>query len=1053
MSKFFIDRPIFAWVIAIVLMMVGALAVVTLPVAQYPSIAPPAVAITVVYPGASADTVQSTVVQVIEQQLSGLDHLLYFSSESDKDGSMTITLNFEQGTNPDIAQVQVQNKLQLATPLLPPEVQQQGIRVAKSTKNFLLAVGFVSNDGSMGSGEIADFIASNVQDPLSRTAGVGDYQLFGSQGAMRLWLDPAKLNNYGLTPVDVSNAISAQNVQIASGELGGLPSVKGQQLNATIIGPTRLHSPEQFGAILLKVNADGSQVRLRDVARIAFGSENYTYDNVRYNGKPAAGIAVKLATGANALDTAKAVRATIDKLKPVFPHGLQAIYPYDTTPFVQISIEEVAKTLFEAIGLVFLVMLLFLQNIRATFIPTIAVPVVLLGTFGILKAFGYSINVLTMFGMVLAIGLLVDDAIVVVENVERVMAEEGLSPREATIKSMDQITGALVGIALVLSAVFLPMAFFGGSTGVIYRQFSITMVSAMTLSVLVALIFTPALCATLLKPPEKGQHEKRGLFGWFNRHFECANRNYEGAVLRVVNRTGRYLIAFVVIVGVMTLLFMRIPKSFLPDEDQGILFAQVTTPAGATNERTSKVLAEVNDYFLKDEKQAVEGVFTISGFNFAGHGQTSGLVFVRLKPWADRPGARNRVQAIAARATQRFRKIADAQAFAFAPPAVFELGNATGFDLELLDNANQGHDKLMQARNQLLGMARKDPQLRQVRANGLDDEPQYQFNVDWEKAGAYGLTITDINNTLSAAWGSQYVDDFIDRGRVKRVFIQGSAPSRMLPQDLTDWYVRNSAGQMVAFSAFADAKWGYGSPKLERYNGVPSVEILGEPIAGVTTGVALDALEAYAKKLPPGFGLEWTGLSYEERLSGSQAPALYAISLIVVFLCLAALYESWSIPVAVMLVVPLGVIGAIIATSLRGLANDVFFQVGLLTTVGLSAKNAILIVEFAKENHDKGMELIEATVNAARQRLRPILMTSLAFILGVLPLAISSGAGSGGQNAIGTGVIGGMLSATVLAIFFVPVFFVTVGKVFSQRPAQADAESPPHGGNEAEQPT
>ena len=1053
MSKFFIDRPIFAWVIAIVLMMVGALAVVTLPVAQYPSIAPPAVAITVVYPGASADTVQSTVVQVIEQQLSGLDHLLYFSSESDKDGSMTITLNFEQGTNPDIAQVQVQNKLQLATPLLPPEVQQQGIRVAKSTKNFLLAVGFVSNDGSMGSGEIADFIASNVQDPLSRTAGVGDYQLFGSQGAMRLWLDPAKLNNYGLTPVDVSNAISAQNVQIASGELGGLPSVKGQQLNATIIGPTRLHSPEQFGAIFLKVNADGSQVRLRDVARIALGSENYTYDNVRYNGKPAAGIAVKLATGANALDTAKAVRATIDKLKPVFPHGLQAIYPYDTTPFVQISIEEVAKTLFEAIGLVFLVMLLFLQNIRATFIPTIAVPVVLLGTFGILKAFGYSINVLTMFGMVLAIGLLVDDAIVVVENVERVMAEEGLSPREATIKSMDQITGALVGIALVLSAVFLPMAFFGGSTGVIYRQFSITMVSAMTLSVLVALIFTPALCATLLKPPEKGQHEKRGLFGWFNRHFDCANRNYAGAVLRVVNRTGRYLVAFVVIVGVMALLFMRIPKSFLPDEDQGILFAQVTTPAGATNERTSKVLAEVNDYFLKDEKQAVEGVFTISGFTFAGHGQTSGLVFVRLKPWADRPGARNRVQAIAARATQRFRKIADAQAFAFAPPAVFELGNATGFDLELLDNANQGHDKLMQARNQLLGMARKDPQLRQVRANGLDDEPQYQFNVDWEKAGAYGLTITDINNTLSAAWGSQYVDDFIDRGRVKRVFIQGTAPSRMLPQDLTDWYVRNSAGQMVPFSAFADAKWGYGSPKLERYNGVPSVEILGEPIAGVTTGVALDALEAYAKKLPAGFGLEWTGLSYEERLSGSQAPALYAISLIVVFLCLAALYESWSIPVAVMLVVPLGVIGAILATSLRGLANDVFFQVGLLTTVGLSAKNAILIVEFAKENHDKGMELIEATVNAARQRLRPILMTSLAFILGVLPLAISSGAGSGGQNAIGTGVIGGMLSATVLAIFFVPVFFVAVGKVFSQRPAQADAESPPHGGNEAEQPT
>jgi multidrug efflux pump len=1052
-SKFFIDRPIFAWVIAIVLMIVGALAIVTLPVAQYPSIAPPAVAITATYPGASADTVQSTVVQVIEQQLSGIDHLLYFSSESDKDGSMTITLNFEQGTNPDIAQVQVQNKLQLATPLLPPEVQQQGIRVAKSTKNFLMAVGFVSDDGRMSSGDIADFIASNVQDPLSRTPGVGDYQLFGSQYAMRIWLDPAKLNNYGLTPVDVSNSISAQNVQIASGELGGLPSAKGQQLNATIIGPTRLHTAEQFGAILLKVNTDGSQVRLHDVARIALGSETYTYDDVRYNGNPAAAIAVKLATGANALDTAKAVHATMEQLKPVYPPGLRAIYPYDTTPFVRISIKEVVKTLFEAIGLVFLVMLLFLQNIRATFIPTIAVPVVLLGTFGVLQAFGYSINVLTMFAMVLAIGLLVDDAIVVVENVERVMQEDGLSARDATRKSMDQITGALVGIALVLSAVFLPMAFFGGSTGVIYRQFSITMVSAMTLSVLVALIFSPALCATLLKPPEKGLHKQRGLFGWFNRNFARGSQKYERAVVGVVSRTGRYLIVFVVIVGLMALLFTRIPRSFLPDEDQGVLFAQVTTPPGATSERTGLALAEVRDYFLNDEKQAVEGVFTVSGFNFAGHGQTSGLVFVRMKPWDDRPGARNRVQAVAARANQRLQKIADAQAFAFAPPAALELGNATGFDLELLDRANQGHDKLMQVRNDLLGVARKDPQLQQVRANGLDDEPQYKFDVDWEKAGALGLTISDINNTLSAAWGSQYVDDFIDRGRVKRVFIQGDVPSRMLPQDLTDWYVRNSASQMVPFSAFGAAVWAYGSPKLERYNGVPAVEILGSPIAHVSTGTALDAMATYAKKLPPGFDLEWTGLSYEERLSGSQAPALYAISLIVVFLCLAALYESWSIPVAVMLVVPLGVIGAILATLLRGLANDVFFQVGLLTTVGLSAKNAILIVEFAKENHDQGMELLEATVQAARQRLRPILMTSLAFILGVLPLAISRGAGSGGQNAIGTGVIGGMLSATVLAIFFVPVFFVATRKLFVGIPTQHDSPVPLHPGEGAEQPT
>jgi len=882
--------------------------------------------------------------------------------------------------------------------------------------------------------------------------GVGAVVQFGSQYAMRIWLDPAKLNNYGLTPVDVSNAIQAQNIQVASGELGGLPSVKSQQLNATIIGPTRLQKPEQFGAILLKVNADGSQVRLRDVAHVELNGESYAADAL-YNGKPAAGLAVKMSTGANALATANAVHATIDELRPLFPKGLEAIYPYDTTPFVRISIEEVVKTLFEAIGLVFLVMLLFLQNIRATFIPTIAVPVVLLGTFAVLKAFGYSINVLTMFGMVLAIGLLVDDAIVVVENVERVMAEEGLSPREATRKSMTQITGALVGIALVLSAVFLPMAFFGGSTGVIYRQFSITMVSAMTLSVLVALIFTPALCATILKRPEKSHQEKRGFFGWFNRNFDRGNRKYERGVVHVVNHTGRYLVVFLIIVGLMAVLFTHIPRSFLPDEDQGIMFAQVNTPPGATKARTEKVLAEMRDYFLNEEKQAVEGVFTVSGFSFGGRGQSSGLVFVRLKPWSDRPGAYYRVQAIADRATDRFKKIPDAKAVAFAPPAALELGNATGFDFELLDRANQGHDKLMAARAQLLGMAEANPQLEKVRANGLDDEPQYQFDVDWEKASALGLTITDINNTLSAAWGSQYVNDFVDRGRVKRVFIQGDAASRMLPQDLTDWYVRNSAGKMVPFSAFADAKWGYGSPKLERYNGVPSIEILGQPIAGVSTGAALDAMESYAKKLPPGFAFKWTGLSYEERLSGSQAPALYAISLMVVFLCLAALYESWSIPVAVMLVVPLGVIGAIVATLSRGLDNDVFFQVGLLTTVGLSAKNAILIVEFAKENHDRGMDLIEATVHAAQQRLRPILMTSLAFMLGVMPLAISSGAGSGGQNAIGTGVIGGMLSATILAIFFVPVFFVAVRKVFSDKKTQHDAESTPHAGDEVEQPT
>jgi multidrug efflux pump len=1029
-SDFFIDRPIFAWVIAIVIMMVGGLAIKSLPIAQYPSVAPPAVAITVTYPGASAETVQSTVVQVIEQQLSGIDHLLYFSAESDKDGSMTITLNFEQGSDPDIAQVQVQNKLQLATPLLPQEVQQQGIRVAKATRNFLLVVGFVSKDGSMNSGDISDFIASTMQDPLSRTSGVGDYQLFGAQYAMRVWMDPVKLNNYALTPVDVSTAIAAQNQQVASGELGGLPSVKNQQLNATIIGPSRLQTAEQFGNIFLKVNPDGSQVRLKDVARIGLGSETYSFANTQYNGQPAAGIAVKLATGANALETADAVHKTVEKLKLSFPPGLEVIYPYDSTPFIRTSIQDVVKTLFEAIGLVFLVMLLFLQNIRATFIPTIAVPVVLLGTFGVLKAFGYSINVLTMFGMVLAIGLLVDDAIVVVENVERVMEEEGLSPKDATRKSMQQITGALVGIALVLSAVFLPMAFFAGSTGVIYRQFSITMVSAMTLSVLVALIFTPALCATLLKP--RGHSQARGgFFGWFNRMFDRSNKRYERGVQHLVHRTGRYLIVYALIVIAMGVLFVRIPSSFLPDEDQGIIFAQVTSPPGATLERTQKSLVEMRDYFLNEEKDAVQGVFTVAGFNFAGRGQSSGLVFIRMKPWEERPGAKNRVQAIAGRASAHFSKIADGMAFAFAPPAVLELGNASGFDLELLDRTNQGHDKLMQARDQLLGMARANKTLMQVRANGLDDEPQYHFDVDWEKASVLGLSIADINNTVTAAWGSQYVNDFIDRGRVKRVFIQGDDSSRMLPQNLTDWYVRNSRQQMVPFSAFADANWSYGSPKLERYNGVPSVEILGQPIPGVSTGSALKALEGYVKQLPPGYDLEWTGLSYEEQLSGSQAPALYAVSLIVVFLCLAALYESWIIPAAVMMVVPLGVIGAILATSLRGLSNDVFFQVGLLTTVGLSAKNAILIVEFAKENHDRGQELIEATVHAARQRLRPILMTSLAFILGVLPLAISSGAGSGGQNAIGTGVIGGMISATILAIFFVPVFFVAVLTLFN----------------------
>jgi multidrug efflux pump len=995
----------------------------------------------VTYPGASADTVQSTVTQVIEQQMSGVDHLLYFSSESDATGSMTITLYFEQGTNPDIAQVQVQNKLQLATPLLPLEVQQEGLRVVKATRNFLLVIGFYSTDDSLSSEDVSDYIASYIQDPVSRTLGVGDYQLFGTQYAMRIWLDPVKLNNYGLTPTDVNNALQAQNLQVPSGELGGLPSVKGQRLHATIIGPERFTSADAFGRVLLKVNTDGSQVRLRDVARIGLGAESYSV-HTEYNGRPAAGLAIKLAPGANALDTAKAVRATMDKLAPFFPPGLKLMYPYDTTPFVRVSISEVVKTLFEAIGLVFLVMYLFLQNFRATLIPTIAVPVVLLGTFAILAAAGFSINTLTMFGMVLAIGLLVDDAIVVVENVERVMEEEKLSPKEATRRSMSEITGALVGIALVLSAVFLPMAFFGGSTGVIYRQFSITIVSAMALSVMVALIFTPSLCATLLKPKVAEAQERKGFFGWFNRGFARMNRGYERGVAHVTGRTGRYFLVYGAIVVVMGLLFVRVPTSFLPDEDQGFLFGLVVAPAGAASELTQRALSEARDYFLKDEKDLVDGVFTVNGFSFGGQGQNAGLIFVRLKDWSKRPGKKNSVFALAERANRRFHQIRGAFVVAFAPPAALELGNATGFDFELEDRGNLGHAALMQARGQLMGIASKNPAIGMIRPNGLDDEPQYKLDIDWEKASALGLSISSITDTLGAGWGSTYVNQFVDRNRVKRVFVQGDADSRMLPQDLDLWYVRNAAGQMVPFSTFASAHWIYGSPKLERYNGTPALEFLGGPAPGKSTGDALAAMEAAVAKLPQGISYEWTGLSFEEKRSGSQAPALYAISLTVVFLCLAALYESWSIPVSVMLVVPLGIVGTIAATLFRGLGNDVFFQVGLLTTVGLSSKNAILIVEFALENHKRGMGLIEATVAAARQRLRPILMTSMAFMLGVLPLAIATGAGAGGRVAIGTGVIGGMLTATVLAVFLVPVFFVSIRSMFGDRKHEEPSQSP-----------
>ncbi len=1038
MSKFFIDRPIFAWVIALVIMLVGALSILKLPINQYPSIAPPAIAIAVTYPGASAQTVQDTVVQVIEQQLNGIDNLRYVTSESNSDGSMTITATFNQGTSPDTAQVQVQNKLNLATPLLPQEVQQQGIRVTKAVKNNLLVIGLVSEDGSMGRDDLANYIVSNMQDPISRTAGVGDFQVFGAQYAMRIWLDPAKLNKFQLTPMDVKSAIAAQNVQVSSGQLGGLPAVDGQQLNATIIGKTRLQSAEQFQKILLKVNTDGSQVRLADVAEIGLGGENYSV-SAQYNGKPASGIAVKLATGANALDTAKALRKTVSDLQPFFPAGMQAVFPYDTTPVVSESISGVIHTLIEAVVLVFLVMYLFLQNLRATLITTMTVPVVLLGTFGVLAAFGFSINTLTMFGMVLAIGLLVDDAIVVVENVERVMSEEGLSPKEATKKSMGQIQGALVGIALVLSAVLLPMAFFDGSTGVIYKQFSITIVSAMALSVVVALIFTPALCATLLKPINKGEGHapKRGFFGWFNRSFDRSVQRYERGVASMLRHKAPYLLAYLLIVVGMVVLFTRIPTAFLPEEDQGVLFAQVQTPAGSSAGRTQAVVDQMRSYLLEDEGDTVSSVFTVTGFNFAGRGQSSGMAFIMLKPWAERTAEQN-VFNLAKRAQMHFFTFRDAMVFAFAPPAVLELGNASGFDVFLQDRAGVGHEQLMAARNQFLGMAAQSKILAGVRPNGLNDEPQYQLSIDDERASALGVTMSDINSTLSIALGGSYANDFIDRGRVKKVYIQGQPNSRMSPEDLDKWYVRNGAGAMVPLSAFASGRWIYGAPKLSRYNGVESMEILGSPAPGYSSGEAMAEVERLAQQLPKGIGFAWTGLSYEERLSGSQAPALYALSLLMVFLCLAALYESWSIPVAVMLVVPLGIIGALLATSLRGLSNDVYFQVGLLTTIGLAAKNAILIVEFAKELHEQGRSLQEAAIEACRMRLRPIIMTSLAFILGVLPLAISTGAGSSSQHAIGTGVIGGMTTATVLAIFWVPLFFVVVSSWFSKKKPSAN---------------
>ena len=1042
MSRFFIDRPIFAWVLAIVVMLAGILAIRSLPISQYPSIAPPAVSITATYPGASARTLEDTVTQVIEQKMKGLDGLLYMSSTSESSGSATLTLSFSAEIDPDIAQVQVQNKLATATPLLPEAVQRQGVVVAKSARNFLMVYAFVSKDGSMTNIDIGDYVSSNVQDIVSRVEGVGEVQLFGSQYAMRIWLDPAKLQNYKLTPADISASISAQNAQVSAGQLGGMPAVDGQQLNATVTAQSRLQTPEQFEQILVKTNPDGSFVRLEDVARVELGGESYRVV-ARYDGQPASGLGIKLASGANALDTAEGVKKAIEELKPFFPEGLDAVVPYDTTPFVSLSIEKVIHTLIEAVVLVFVVMYLFLQNFRATLIPTIAVPVVLLGTFGILYTFGYSINTLTMFAMVLAIGLLVDDAIVVVENVERLMTEEKLSALEATRKSMDEIKGALVGIAMVLSAVFIPMAFFSGSTGIIYRQFSITLVSAMGLSVLVALILTPALCATLLKPSHV--HDDSSFIGkffsGFNRGFDKTNRGAQGFVSRMINHSKRYLLIYAVIVGGMVYVFSHLPTAFLPDEDQGILFNQVSLPAGSTTQQTLEVVKKMENHYLNEQSEAVNGIFTVTGFSFAGSGQNAAIGFVNLKHWDERQRDELSVQGVAGKAMGYFSTIKEAFVFAFPPPAIVELGTANGFNIFLQDRVGLGHDALLAARNQLLGLASQSPILAGVRPNGQEDMPELQLDTDLAKAEALGVSQGDINSTLATAWGSSYVNDFIDRGRVKKVYMQGDAQSRMVPEDLNKWYVRNDSGDMVPFSAFASAYWTYGSPRLERYNGFSAMEIQGSAAPGYSTGQAMDEMERLVKQLPNGISSEWTGISFQERSSSGQAPLLYGLSLLFVFLCLAALYESWSVPFAVMMIVPLGIFGAIMAALGGGLSNDIYLQVGLLTTIGLASKNAILIVEFAIHKMDEGLGLVDAAVAAVRLRLRPILMTSMAFICGVIPLAIASSAGSGAQNALGISIIGGTLASSILVVVFVPLFFVLVRRVFPGKTNETTKES------------
>jgi hydrophobe/amphiphile efflux-1 (HAE1) family protein len=1042
MAKFFIDRPIFAIVIAILIMLAGGLAIGKLPIEQFPPVAPPSVQISTSYPGASATTVQDTVVQLIEQQMSGIDNLLYMQSTSDDTGQSTTTLTFASGTDPNIAQVQVQNKLQLAVPQLPTQVQQSGVRVTKSTNAFLMVIGFVSADHSMDKYDIGNYIVSNVQDPISRISGVGNMNVFGTQYAMRIWLDPTRLAAYALNPSDISAALQSQNVQVSGGQIGGNPAVPHQQLSATITEATLLRTPEEFGNILLKVMPDGAQVRLNEVARIVLGAENFNIDN-KYNGQPASGIGIQLAPGANALNTANLIRARIKELEPFFPHGLQVVYPNDVTPFVQISIEEVIKTLLEGIVLVFLVMYLFLQNIRATLIPSITVPVVLLGTFGAMAALGFTINTLSMFGLVLAIGLLVDDAIVVVENVERVMQEDGLPPLEATRKAMGQISSALIGVAMVLCAVFVPVAFSSGTVGAIYREFSLTIVASMLLSVFVALSLTPALCATLLKPPGAGHHAKKGFFGWFNRNFDKGRDQYVGGVRKIAAGPLRWLAIYVVLIAVVGLLFMRLPTSFLPNEDQGFLFVQVQTPSGATLERTGRALEDVSNYLLNDEAAMVDATFVVNGNNNAGRGQSQGQLFVRLKDWSQRTKPALTAQALSARIAKRFSSYEDAVIFPSSPPPIRGLGNAAGFDFELEDRGGLGHAALSKARDRLLELANRDPLLSQVHFGGIADNPTFKVNIDREKAAALGVSLADVDQTFSIAWGSRYVNNFLDTdGRIKKVYLQADAPYRMNPDDLHKLYVRNSAGTMVPYSAFATTSWTYGPPQLQRYNGVEAMEIQGDGAAGQSSGQAMLEMEKLAKELPAGIGYEWTGSSLQQQQSSSQAPLLYGLSILVVFLSLAALYESWSIPISVIMVVPIGVLGALAATLLFGLSNDVYFQVGLLTTIGLSAKNAILVVEFARKRQAEGATALEAAFEAAHMRIRPIVMTSMAFVLGVLPLALASGAGAASQKAIGTGVIGGMLSATFVATLMIPMFYVAVSNMFSKRKWRGDPALP-----------